>query len=66
MKFHKGKCNVLLLSRNNDMHQYTLGANQMEISSTEKDLGVLVDTTFDHWPAMCPCSYKGKQPPEMH
>ena len=43
MKFDKSKCRVLHLGRNNHMHQYTLGAEPLEKSSVEKDLGVLVD-----------------------
>ena len=31
------------LGRNNHMHQYRLGADWLEKSSAEKDLGVLVD-----------------------
>ncbi|KAK4831251.1 hypothetical protein QYF61_016483 [Mycteria americana] len=41
--FSKGKCQVLHLGRNNPMHQYMLGADQLESNFAEKDLGVLVD-----------------------
>ncbi|KAK4819062.1 LOW QUALITY PROTEIN: hypothetical protein QYF61_025295 [Mycteria americana] len=38
------KCQVLHLGRKNPMHQYMLGATQLESIFVEKDLGVLADT----------------------
>ncbi|KAK4824376.1 hypothetical protein QYF61_014036 [Mycteria americana] len=47
MKLNKEKCEVLHLGRNNPMHQYMLGATQLESSLAEKNLGVLVDTRLN-------------------
>ena len=50
MTFIKGKCGVLHLGSNNLMHQYRLGADLLENSYVERDLGVLVDNklTMNH------------------
>ncbi|KAK4818046.1 hypothetical protein QYF61_004573 [Mycteria americana] len=40
-KFNKERCKVLHLGRNNILHQYMLGATQLERSLAESDLGVL-------------------------
>lgn len=47
MKFSKGNCKVLPLESSNPMHLYKLGADQLEISFTEKALGVLVETKLN-------------------
>ncbi|KAJ7405909.1 hypothetical protein WISP_136854 [Willisornis vidua] len=43
LKFHKGKCRVLHLGKNNSKHQHRLGTNLLESSSAEKDMRVLVN-----------------------
>ena len=44
IRFNKSKCRVLPSGRNNHIHQYRLGADLLERSSVEKDLGVLTDS----------------------
>lgn len=46
LKFSTGKCQVLHLGKSSPMHLYSLGADQLESSSAEKFVGVLVDTKF--------------------
>ncbi|XP_071657675.1 transcription factor RFX3-like [Patagioenas fasciata] len=46
MKFKKEKHQVLYLGKNNPMHQYRLGADQLESSFAEKDLGVLLPAVW--------------------
>jgi len=43
LKFNRGNFRVPHLGRNNPMHQYRLGADLLQSSSVERDLGVLVD-----------------------
>lgn len=46
MKLNKVKCKVLQVGRNNPMHQYMPGADQLGSSLAEKDLVALLDTSL--------------------
>ena len=47
MKFNKGKGQFLHLRRNNLLHWYMAGYNQVESNFAEKDWGILVETRFN-------------------
>ena len=59
IRFNKGKCRVLHVGRNNCMHQYRLGTDLLERSSSEKDLGVLVD---NRWAVSLQCAFVARRP----
>lgn len=46
MKFHKWKCKVLHLGKNNPVHQYMLGTDQLQSNFAEQNLGVFADTKW--------------------
>lgn len=53
LKQHKRNCEDLHLERNSPMLWYILKIDQLESSSLEEVMGILMDTKFSHEPAVC-------------
>lgn len=65
MKFHKEQHEFLHRGKNNAMHQYMLGAIQLESSLAEKDSGVLMDTKLNMSKKHALAAKKGKWHPGL-
>ena len=52
MNFNVDKCKCVHIGRNNKDHGYYIGDNIVQESSSEKDLGVIVESTMD-WGKQC-------------
>ena len=46
MWFNKARCKVLHMGQGNPQYQHRLGNEQVESSTAEKDLGILVDKNW--------------------
>jgi hypothetical protein len=46
MEFNTGKCHVMHVCRNNPTHAYTMGSHQLAVSSSEKDVGVMISDSL--------------------
>ena len=47
MEFNVGKCKIMHLGKKNPKHSYTMGGVELEKTSEERDLGVLVDDRLE-------------------
>ena len=47
MEFNVGKCKVMHLGRLNQCQSYTMGGENLEVTTEERDLGVLFDNKLD-------------------
>ena len=43
MKFSRNKCKVLHLGKRNQLHSYKMGDTWLSKTTSEKDLGIVVD-----------------------
>ena len=52
MNCNVDKCNCVHIGRNNKEHDYYIGDNIVQVSSSGKDLGVIIESTLD-WGKQC-------------
>ena len=65
-RVNKTKGNVSCLGQGNPRDVYRLGKELLDISSSEKDLGVLVDEKLDMCQQCVPVTWKGELHSELH
>jgi hypothetical protein len=46
MQFNTAKCHVMHVGRNNPAHTYTMGGQQLTVTSSEKDVGVMINDSL--------------------